>query len=274
MLRRFEAQLKDTKAAVTYKPELDTAIVHHKNGEVLPKSKFIAIALHGAGSQHSNSGSWIHNVPTFEAIGGSLIAPDVPGASLAPGYDGANGYIEHVHRIIEHYKKTYNLPIVLVGRSFGSTMARELSLKYPNDANVIILGSYSNPFTTPEQIENLKAQERRKEITIFWPSLQGYVDITKDIRKRLRQRNTQYPSKNRNGQTNVFYIQGDEDQDGGNNVIEDLKSFTQNHDRDAEKFFIPGLDHFIFNPKNVIVRQQVFPYLQAIIHDALGIESP
>lgn len=261
-------------AQATYRPDLNTVLIHSAKGIVPPGSRFIALGLHGAGSDRSNADSWRINVGTFLGMKGALIAPDFPGGSLAPDYVNGDHYIEFLHGIVQHLRQTYGLPIVLVGRSFGSTMARELLHKYPQDAELAILGSYSNVYTTALQTRLMQQQERDGLIEIYWPSLKGCDDICEELRRHYRRTDRRFKSRRADGQPYVFYIQGRQDRDGGPTVVADLREFMAEHDPEAELLEL-DCDHFVFNPNPSHdrtpgayenVRRIVFPYMQDLIN--------
>ena len=165
----------------TYMPEYGTVFIHHRDAIVPTGSRFIALGLHGIGGERSNADSWRVNVSGIAKWGGALIAPDSAAASLGPVNGDIDSYVRFLHRMITDLKQRYGLPVVLLGRSFGSTLARELVRQYPGDADLAFLASYGNPYTDKLQTELMIQQEKDGLMTLFWPGMNLAEKLSEEL---------------------------------------------------------------------------------------------
>lgn len=193
---------------------------------------------HGEGTNQSNVASWQTVIKRFYGFGFYPVALSLPMSGPMPTITlEAKGLVNSAAFIAEtaaSLRQSNGDDVVgYVGRSAGSTKGWVQGLLYdgifgaPNSVDFYILQSFSNPRTLPAQLKNIDFQIANGIIKEKVPeALDNFADVAAHGHSvagelSLRERFSYG--------YDMFFLQGNADEDGGPNVANDLTAFRDDY---------------------------------------------
>src|SRR5690606_10164354 len=133
-------------------------------------------------------------------------------------------YLQMLSNYARNTAPNPNLPFIHVGRSMGSTdafmdalMAQAEGIETVTD--LYFATSFSNPETFEEQNENVQAQLARGDIAGILQDALDHADVnTIDLQRKLEHLRQSRPNILKTFSDRMVFVQGEADEDGGNNV--------------------------------------------------------
>lgn len=216
-----------------YDPDLATVLVYAKPFSEM-HGGVLSILLHGEGTNQSHAGSWNSVVIRKDLSGFNPVAIATPRSgpmpTIALNIEGVEENAAYLHLVAQTLRdRAGGRPAVVEGRSAGSTKAFYYSMIYDlihgekPAVDAFFVRSTSNPRTLDWQLENVWKQVEQGIITDVVPeALDSFTKIAatgNEVGERLNEKSRlqifEYADS-------ILFLQGEDDEDGGLNVIEDL----------------------------------------------------
>lgn len=233
-----ELKMADLAVRAYYDTKLATMVLEQAGGLMAQKDGVILVADHGDGSNISNAASWKYPIPKFADSNFNAIATDLPKAGVGLDLGGLHktvAYLDYRYRVVrERTLPKENgqtvLPLVMLGRSMGSTKGYAHNLLYDgphNPVDAYVLSSFSNPHTIELQIKNVYKQVEAGQVHVVPEMLDNALNVSKELLGELARLKQQNPEALKDLGDNMLFLQGNADEDGGATVVQDLLGFTK-----------------------------------------------
>ena len=246
---KYSIELPQGQAGATFEPEIATLALrlNPPRTETDRHLRIInSVLLHGAGTNRSNVASWLSLLALAGQAGVQAIAFDLPGSVGEPGialnsirnFEEMGIYLELLARHAVDTATDPSLPLVMVGRSMGSTVAlmsviASSRAAFNPRADLWFLMSFSNPLTLDLQTQNVYALKARGDIkSVIEDSLDHSTALADDLQKHLKPVTlAEVSRRDRQTQDTVLFAQGAGDEDGTvpgmppGSIVEELRQY-------------------------------------------------
>lgn len=221
-----------------YDPDLATVLVYAKPFSEM-HSGVLSILLHGEGTNQSHAGSWNSVMIRKDSAGFNPVAIATPRSGPMPtvalNIEGVEQNASYMHMVTQSLReRAGERPVVIEGRSAGSTKAFYYSMIYDLIhgekplVDAFFIRSTSNPRTLDEQLKNVWRQVDEGIITDVVPeALDSFTAIATNGNEVGNRLNEKMRLKLFEYADSILFLQGEDDEDGGLNVIGDLEKFRE-----------------------------------------------
>ena len=276
---------KTDKTYGTYLKDLGSLMIHPRSNLLFDEGSPILLFAHGASTYKSTPASWLEVMNKMASSFGISTASLDHWGSL----EGNGIAIKEIKSPVQYALftlKFFNLiknrypqaPLISVGRSFGSTTDFASSfyahlMGLDNVVDLMVLSSFSNPYTIDDQIEVAKhysgLNSSLQEIPGSYERVKRY---TQKFKYDLDTVASRYPELLENFGDSILFIQGEIDEDayveGDDNdlqkrayeVVSTLKKFVKTYVPKAHVYIVdapiknyPLLAEFLLNNPGYIV---------------------